>query len=125
MEITSRVDLRVGDIATFTYQGHEFTGPLWTEGDGSLYVGAALFRFSDGCWFDPYEFVRATREAPALPTEPGSVIEITAIDENPIEPTLAMLDDESEWMLANRRDGGWALLAREITGWRPMKVVPA
>ena len=36
MEITNRDDLRVGDVATFAYRGHEFTGPLWKDDNGAL-----------------------------------------------------------------------------------------
>ena len=125
MEITNRDDLRVGDIATFTYRGHEFTGEVWSEREGSLIVGPDIVRYSDGAWSDYFTFVRATREMPPLPTEPGSVIEIITIDDHHIEPTVAMLDDANDWMLAVRRDERWTLTPYRITAWRPMKVVPA
>ena len=127
MEITNRDDLRVGDIATFTYQGHEVTGPLWTEGDRSLYVGAALFRFSDGCWFDQYELVRATREVPDLPAEPGSVILVSECRGERLDPpVLAVCDGDGEWLtLARAIDGSRWHLPAHITAWTPAKVIPA
>lgn len=82
MEITNREDLRVGDVATFAYMGHEFTGPVWERKHGTLFVGSEAIRYEHWPtgrvrWSEPFDFVRATRETPALPTEPGSVIYVT------------------------------------------------
>ena len=128
IEIKDREDLRVGDIATFAYDGHELTGPLWTEGGGSLYIGAALFRFSDGRWFDPYEFVRATREVPDLPTEMGAVILVSECrGERADKPVVAWWDDvETDWITPTHRFGGMTTHdSPDITEWTPAKVIPA
>ena len=124
IEIKDCDDLRVGDIATFTYQGHEFTGPLWTEGDRSLYVGAALVRYDHGY---PYDFVRATREVPDLPTEPGAVILVSECrGERADVPVLAVLATDGDWRTFGRMFGGYGWhVAAHITAWTPAKVVPA
>lgn len=127
IEIKDRESLRVGDIATFAYDGHEFTGPLWTEGGGTLFIGDAHVRYSTGDFFGNFEFVRATREAPPLPTEPGAVILVTECrGERVDEPVLVVLDGEGDWRTFGRTFGGcmWHL-PRHITEWTPAKVVPA
>lgn len=121
IEITSRTDLEVGDTATFAYHGHEFTGVVWSQGGRAMIGKIPLGGVEE--WDPDLVFVRATRPAPALPDEPGSVIEILAIDENPIEPTIAMFDATSYWMLAYRRIEQWNIAPHRITEWRPMKVV--
>lgn len=127
MEITSRVDLRVGDIATFTYQGHEFTGPLWNGIRDDLTLGDTLVRFPMGTWSHYFEFVRATRPAPSLPTEPGSVILVSECrGERVDEPVLAMMISEGEWVTFGHMFAGYDwYLPEDITEWTPAKVVAA
>lgn len=128
MEITNREDLRAGDIATFTYNGHEFTGPLWGRGEWSLIIGSTSVRHGDGAWNDYFTFVRATREMPPLPTEPGSVILVTECrGERVDEPVVAWWDDvEGYWLTPTHRFGGMTTHdARDFTDWAPAKVVPA
>lgn len=132
MEITNKDDLRVGDTATFTYDGHEFTGPLWEREKGTLFIGSegVLYEhWSTGeiRWSNYYEFVSGTREAPALPTEPGAVILVTECrGERADKPVVAWWDDvETYWLTPTRRFGGMTTHdSPDITEWTPAKVVP-
>lgn len=72
IEITRVEDLQPGDVATFSYKGHEFTGEVWMSNDGLLNIGQTFITGPSG---RINKFVRATRPAPPLPTTPGSVIE--------------------------------------------------
>lgn len=75
INIDKAEDLRAGDRVTFSYQGHEFTGEAWAE-HGRLFVGPTLVGRSEG----RHRFITATREVPDLPTEFGSLIEVTRWD---------------------------------------------
>ncbi|WP_102508170.1 hypothetical protein [Sanguibacter massiliensis] len=127
IEITNRDDLRVGDVATFAYRGHEFSGPLWKREDGRLFLGGEIVRYAIGVWSGYFTFVRATREAPSLPTEPGSVILVTECHGERLDPpVLAVCDGDGEWLtLARAIDGSRWHLPKHITAWTPAKVVPA
>lgn len=127
IEIKDQDGLRVGDVATFAYAGHEFTGRLWTEGGKTLYVGDALVRYTSGN-SGPYEFVRATREVPDLPTEPGSLIHIVRLtDAEPFDkPLAALLMNNGQWVtLAPIGKHHTWLISEQIAEWTPAKVVPA
>lgn len=123
MHITNREDLRVGDIATFAFDGHEFTGRVWAGGGGALYVGASLVRDNNG----PYEFVRATRPAPALPKELGSVILVTEVrGERADKPVVAVKASGGEWVTFGYRFAGYDWHYPEHIGaWTPARVVAA
>lgn len=129
IEITDREDLRVGDVATFAFDGNEFTGPLWTEGTGTLFIGPALVRYGgDSDYWSDCTFVRATREVPDLPTEPGSAVLVTECrGERADKPVVAWWDDvETYWITPTRRFGGMTTHdSPDITEWTPAKVVPA
>lgn len=129
IEITKREDLRVGDIATFSYKGREFTGPLWEVENGALYIGAAALRLANGHWTTMFDFVRATRPAPALPTEPGATILVSECrGERLNPPILAVRDCDGEWLTLAREIGGsrWVgHLPEHITEWAPAKAIPA
>lgn len=128
IEIKDRESLRAGDIATFAYQGHEFTGPMWGRGERSLLIGSTSVRHGDGAWNDYFAFVRATREMPPLPTEPGAVILVTECrGERADEPVVAWWDDvEAYWTTPTRRFGGMTShMPYHIAEWTPAKVVPA
>lgn len=128
MEITNRDDLRVGDVATFTHHGHEFTGPLWEREEGTLFLGPEGVRYGHKSrWSEYFTFVRATREVPPLPTEPGSVILVTECRGVRVdEPVLAVRDIEGEWTTPTGRLAGYRWhLPEHITEWTPAKVVPA
>ena len=123
MHITNRDDLRVGDIATFAFDGHEFTGRVWAGGGGALYVGASLVRDSGG----PYEFVSGTREAPPLPTEPGSVILVSECRGERVDvPVLAVCDGDGKWRtFGHMFDGCMWHRPEHIGAWTPARVVAA
>lgn len=127
MDITNREDLRVGDIATFAYDGHKFTGPLWERSTGTLLIGDSTVRAINGLWLAGHTFVRATRPAPSLPTEPGSVILVSECrGERVDEPVLAVLAGDGEWVTFGRMFGehNW-YLPEHIAAWTPAKVVAA
>lgn len=127
IEITEREDLRVGDIATFNYQGHEFTGEVWSRNGGTLIVGSAPVLHGDGAWSKHHTFVRAFRPAPSLPTEPGAVILITECrGERVNEPVVAVRNGEGTWWSHGRGFDGCNWHGPEdITEWTLAKVVPA
>ena len=73
--ITDIADLRAGDIATCSYDGHEFTGEAWPSSTyGPLFVGASFVRYADGSPNPAVPLISATRALPDLPIELGSVI---------------------------------------------------
>ena len=72
--ITDIADLRAGDIATFSFNDHEFTGKAWEGEDGGLLVGSTIVRYFDGNPSPYVSLISATRTLPALPIELGSVI---------------------------------------------------
>lgn len=125
IEITNRDYLQVGDVATFTYNGHEFTGVVWSQ-VGRPMIGKTPLGDSEE-WDPDLVFVRATREMPPLPTEPGSVIYVTEVRGKTVHggTNPAMCADGGDWMLTYAADGDGVLAPSEITGWRPAKVVPA
>ena len=127
MEIMNRDDLRVGDIATFADNGHEFTGPLWEDEVGDMAVGSGWVRLS-GRWCSHIDFIRATRPAPALPTEPGAIILVTECRGERVDrPVAAWWDDvEGYWITPTHRFLGVSMHdARDFTEWTTAKVVPA
>lgn len=134
IEITNRDDLRVGDTATFTYDGHEFTGVVWEREEGTLFIGAEAVRYEHRAtgelrWSEFLDFVRAVREVPDLPTEPGSVIYVARlIDAEPYtDPSPMLLMANGQWVTTNpgaRGEHMW-LIAEQIAEWTPAKVVPA
>lgn len=127
IEITNRDDLRVGDVATFTYQGHEFTGPLWNGTRDDLALGDTLVRFPMGTWSHYFEFVRATREVPDQPTEPGAVILVSECRGERLDPpVLAVLDSDGTWITFGHAIATYDWHNPEhITAWKPAKVIPA
>ena len=72
--ITDIADLRVGDIATLSFEGHEFTGEVWEGERGSLFIGLTIVHYRVGDPSPSLTLISATREVPDLPTEMGSVI---------------------------------------------------
>lgn len=127
IKITKREDLRVGDIATFTYRGHEFTGPLWRRSGDSLIVGSAPARHGNGTWSNHLTFIRAFRPTCALPTEPGAVILVTECrGERADEPVLAVLASTGRWWTHEQMfDDHAGHLPEHITEWTTATVVPA
>lgn len=126
VEIMNRGALQVGDTATFAYNGHEITGVVWSQA-GRAMIGKMPLGTAEE-WDPDLDFVRATREVPALPTEPGSVIHIIRlIDAEPFdEPRAAALLGDASWVTLTP-DGNshtW-LIPEQIAEWTPAKVVPA
>ena len=111
--ITDIADLRVGDIATLSYKGHEFTGEVWAGTYGELFVGGAFARYVDGHPSPVTSLVSATRELPDLPTKLGSVI-ANVVTEDGDRYDWAMLVDPTDrsgvsWVGVSSADTyGWA-----------------
>lgn len=132
MEITNRDDLRVGDVATFTHHGHEFTGPLWEREEGTLFLGPEGIRYEhrptgELKWSQYFKFVRATREMPPLPTEPGALILVTECQgERVDEPVLAVLASTGRWWTHGQKFNDYSgHYPEQVTEWTLAKVVPA
>jgi len=62
--ITDIADLRAGDVATCSYEVHEFTGEVWEGEHGTLLVGGTLVRYVDGLPNIRITLISATREVP-------------------------------------------------------------
>ena len=123
--ITDIADLRVGDIATLSYDGHEFTGEVWVSPYGELIVGATCARFNSGRPSHVATFVSATREVPDLPTELGSVI-ANVVLVGGYHYDWAMLTDPKDdsgqsWIACTADVYAW-VRADLITSWTPCTV---
>ena len=121
INITDIADLCAGDIATFSYEGHEFTGEVWEGESGGLLVGATLVRDSNELPRHPISLVLATRKA-ALPTEPGAVI-ANVIASNGYHYDWAMLVDPMDgsgrkWIVSDADEYG----PDQIVSWTPCTV---
>ena len=122
--ITNINQLRAGDIATLSYEGHEFTGEVWTGAYGELRVGATFIRFADGRSNSDTHLVSATREVPDLPTELGSVI--ANVDTLFGHYDWAMLAGLANgmalsWIVSSANRYRW-VRPEEITSWTPCTV---
>ena len=116
IEITRVEDLREGDMVTLSWDGHEFTGPAWPDGDIGLSVGLSSVA-GGSC-----HFVRATREVPDLPTSRGAVIR-----------DVVVAGVSKCYQIGICRRGGWDIYrdgdvlrsvgGEEIVAWTPAKVV--
>lgn len=121
--ITDIADLRAGDVATCSYEGHKFTGELWENAYGELFVGAAFVRYADGSPSPTISLVSATREVPDLPTEPGSVI-ANVVTRDGGHYDWAMLVDPGEaafWAATDDQSYAW-LRSGRIVSWTPCTV---
>lgn len=110
--ITNINQLRAGDIATCSYDGHEFTGEVWGSAYGPLFVGASFVRYADGRPSPAVSLVSATREVPDLPTELGSVI-ANVVTRDGCHYDWAMLADPTDgsgvlWIVSNADGYCWA-----------------
>ena len=119
--ITDIADLRAGDIATLSYEGHEFTGEVWANFQGDLFVGDGVIRYANGLPASSRTLVSATREA-ALPTELGAVI-ANVIASNGYHYDWAMLVDPMDgsgrkWIVSDADEYG----PDQIISWTPCTV---
>ena len=75
IDITDRPDLwREGDMASYKYEGHPCSGPLWKTLVGAWASGGASVRWNNSSIPNDITDLRVTRPAPVLPTENGAVI---------------------------------------------------
>lgn len=121
--ITDINQLRVGDVAKFTYRGgHEFSGEVWGEEDGDQFVGGTLVRLGRRTDLNEYKghpsnyvtFISATRET-KLPEDLGSVI-ADVVDAGGIYYFRAICNVDGEWEAVNDY-GSSRLRPEEIASW--------
>ena len=127
--ITDLADVRDGDICTVKIGGRQYTGPAYAEEGDSLFLawGGYLLRDSTGEPDDYVVFLSATRTAPSLPTEPGSMILVhEARGETCDPPVVAVRDgDPVDPWKASRQVGAFFWLSNEdITRWQECDVTP-
>ena len=126
IKITDLADVQDGDMVTVEIEGRQYTGPAYAGGGGILLWGEYLLRYASG---EPgiIAFVSATREVPALPTEPGSMILVhEALGETCDPPVVAVHDGDSvdPWK-ASRQVGAFFWLGdKDITRWQECDVTP-
>lgn len=126
IEITRVEDIQPGDRVTLTRNGTTVSGTVRdvTHGDTNhcFYITSLqdILIVGDDGW----TLVTATREAPALPTDPGSVITNATIRGE--AGHTAILDDYGDWFTPRTvGSGGFYLHAPEhITAWEPGRIVP-
>ena len=123
--ITEVADLRAGDIATFRYDGHEFTGEVRKDDFGTLWVGPVVVRHYNGDPSRSCPLVSATREVPDLPTQLGSVI-ANVVTRDGAEYDWAMLADPGDdagvsWVVAFSDGYDW-VRPDQIISWTPCTV---
>ena len=125
--ITDLADVRDGDLCTVEIEGHQYTGPAYAGRGDILVWGGRVLRYSHGEPGTLVVFLSATREAPALPTEPGSVIlvhEANGVVCNP--PVLAVRDGTNTFPWGATRQIGsvdW-LRDEDITRWQECDATP-
>ncbi len=87
-------DVRVGDVLTYSWHGHEATGEVHQDEDGDLLVGGTEMTIykKQPDWII---LIRLTREVDPLPTEPGSVGTATV---RGVPGVRVMLDNEGFWV---------------------------
>ena len=123
--ITDINQLRAGDVATLSYEGHEFTGEVRKDDFGTLWVGPVVVRHYNGDPSSSCTLVSATREVPDLPTQLGSVI-ANVVTRDGAEYDWAMLADPGDdagvsWVVASSDGYDWVRHAR-IISWTPCTV---
>ena len=123
--ITDIADLRVGDIATLRYKGHEFTGEVWAGAHGELFLGLTIVHYSVGYPSPSLTLISATREVPDLPTQLGSVI-ANVVLVGGYYYDWAMLTDPKDdsgqsWIACTADVYAW-VRADLITSWTPCTV---
>ena len=115
--ITNINQLRAGDLATCSYEGHEFTGEVWANAYGGLLVGGHLVRFFDGLPTSRTTLVSATREVPDLPSKPGSVIaNVVTKDGDRYDRAMLANPGVCPWVATNEDGWDW-LRMDEIVSW--------
>jgi len=125
VEITRVEDIQVGDRVTLTCNDSTVVGRVRdvTHGDATHLTIANLpcsLIVGGGYW---WTFVGATREVPALPTEPGSVI-TNATVRGETGHAAVLCDDGGWFTLRPAGDGFYLHRPKDITAWEPARIVP-
>ena len=129
IKITDLTDVQDGDMVTVEIAGRQYTGPAYAgEGDSRILLwGGYMLRYSSGKPGAYVTFVSATREAPTLPTESGSMILVhEALGETCDPPVVAVHDGDSvdPWR-ASRRVGAFFWFSDgDIARWQECDVTP-
>jgi len=131
VEITRVEDVRAGDVVTMTDKhGGTYTGPTRHSETLGAVFGPLGWAVNHPLWTDhpAWTFVRATREVPDLPTEPGSVI-VNATIRGVEGQTAIRLGDINwvgtrTWVTTTRVEDYWYHAPEDITAWEPGRIVP-
>ena len=121
--------LRIGDVAKFTYSGgHEFSGEVWEDEVGNQFVGGTVVRLGRRTDLNEAErfrpgnyvtFISATRET-NLPEDLGSVI-ANVVDTDRYYYFRATLSVDGKWDALNTY-GAARLRPEEIASWSECRV---
>ena len=125
--ITDLKDVRDGDMVTVKIEGRQYTGPAYTRGDDILVWGGRAMRYSHGEPYAYLTFVSATREAPTLQTEAGSMILVHKADGKVCDPPVLAMHDGTElvpWGVARQSGSLDWLRDEDITRWQECDVTP-
>ena len=125
--ITDLADVQDGDMVTVKIEGRQYTGPAYTRGDDILVWGGRALRYSHGEPYAYLTFVSATREAPTLPTERGSVILIHEADGTVCDPPVLAVHDGTAlnpWAVARQIGNLDWLSDGDITRWQECDATP-
>ena len=125
--ITDLADVRPGDWVKAEYlhggRAHPFEGEAWEDGGGYLCVGATIIRL-DGFGSPAHiRFISASRPAPALPTEPGSVILASKVGGVELDPPLVMFRGYDGWVSPRTINGDVWHEPEHVQEWVPAEVV--
>lgn len=123
VEITRVEDVRVGDVVVVARGDATATGRVHDVSRGpNVHLTVAYLPFTVIVGEDHWTFVRATREGPDLPTEPGSVIVNATI--RGVEGQTAIRDPEGDWFTTTCVEDYYYHAPEHITAWEPARVVP-
>lgn len=129
VEITRVEDVLEGDHVTITRNGTTVIGTVRNVAPGGythldIATLPCTLIVGDGYW----TFVRATREVPDLPTEPGSVITKATIRGVPGQTAIRLGDinwvGARTWVTTTRVEDYWFHAPEDITAWEPGRIVP-
>ena len=125
--ITDLAEVRPGDWvkAEYLYRGraHPLEGEAWEDGDGYLCVGVTIIRLEDGGNPSYIRFISASRPAPALPTEPGSVILASKVRDVELDPPMVLFRGHDVWWSPRHIKGCVWHRSRHVQEWAPAEVV--
>ena len=125
--ITDLAEVRPGDWVKVEYPDRDrarpFEGEAWEDRSGNLRVGSSYIRLENGEESTFACFISATRPAPALPTEPGSVILASKVGDVRLDPPVVMIRGSAYWRSAHRIGRQMWHGSDDVQEWVPAEVV--